>query len=514
MKKLIGLLFCTSIGLQLFAQAKSKEGNIWYFGETAGIDFSAGTPQALTNGKLFTDEGCATIADKDGNLLFYTDGSSVWDKTHAIMKNGNNLNGNASSTSSAVVIPIPNKNGSYFLFTVDATAGSKGFCYSIVDMSLNNGKGGIVPESKNTKLADKVTEKLTAVLHRNRKDIWVLVHKWETDEFLSFLVTETGISKDPIVSKIGSIHKGSGTNTQGYMKSNPDGTNIALALEDIHLIELFDFDNATGKLSNPIQIQQKSGAFTYGIEFSPNGSLLYASAAGTGEIFQYNLQAGSTEAVINSETLVGKTPNGAWVGALQLAPDGKIYFPIYQTTFVGVINNPNLLGKECGYENNKLNLNGKNSRLGLPTFFQSFFEQKTETVKLKTLEFGNSRDPKQKMVIEAGTTYVLKNILFETAKYDLLPASFVELDKLAKALQDNPKFKLEISGHTDNIGNKSMNLTLSENRAKSVRKYLIDKKIAPERILSKGYGSQTPVSDNATPEGRQLNRRVEFKFSK
>src|SRR6185503_9676016 len=81
-----------------FAQ---KEANVWYFGTNAGVDFNSGAPVAITNGKLNTNEGCATIADKStGQLLFYTDGITVYDRTHAIMSNGTGLKGNASSTQS------------------------------------------------------------------------------------------------------------------------------------------------------------------------------------------------------------------------------------------------------------------------------------------------------------------------------------------------------------------------------------------------------------------------------
>ena len=92
-----------------------NEANIWYFGENAGIDFNSGSPVALTDGQLFTDEGCATISDTSGNLLFYTDGSTVYDKNHAIMPNGTGLLGNNSSTQSAIIVKKPGSNTIYFL---------------------------------------------------------------------------------------------------------------------------------------------------------------------------------------------------------------------------------------------------------------------------------------------------------------------------------------------------------------------------------------------------------------
>src|SRR3970040_2481571 len=87
-----------------FAQ---KEAAIWYFGNYAGLDFNSGNPVALTNGKLVTKEGCTTISDKDGNLLFYTDGSLVYNKNHQVMPNGYGLQGHNSSTQSAIIVPKP-----------------------------------------------------------------------------------------------------------------------------------------------------------------------------------------------------------------------------------------------------------------------------------------------------------------------------------------------------------------------------------------------------------------------
>jgi outer membrane protein OmpA-like peptidoglycan-associated protein/tetratricopeptide (TPR) repeat protein len=131
-------------------------------------------------------------------------------------------------------------------------------------------------------------------------------------------------------------------------------------------------------------------------------------------------------------------------------------------------------------------------------------------------EGGSNMQPVKKDVplspIKEGEKVVLKNVFFETAKFDLKEESKIELDKLVAFLQKNPTLKIEISGHTDNQGDKKSNLTLSENRSKSVSAYLISKGVASERLFSKGYGDTMPVADNATPEGRSLNRRTEFKI--
>lgn len=106
----------------------------------------------------------------------------------------------------------------------------------------------------------------------------------------------------------------------------------------------------------------------------------------------------------------------------------------------------------------------------------------------------------------------LKNIFFETNKYDLKEKSFIELNKVVDLLIKNPTIKIEISGHTDNVGNAKDNLLLSQNRAKAVYEYLISQKIAKTRLNYKGLGSKKPIADNNTEEGKQKNRRIEIKI--
>ena len=113
--------------------------------------------------------------------------------------------------------------------------------------------------------------------------------------------------------------------------------------------------------------------------------------------------------------------------------------------------------------------------------------------------------------IETGASIVLKNIFFDSKKWELKPGSQTELNKVVQLLNDNPALKIEITGHTDNIGNPADNLILSENRAKSVVKYLIANGIAPGRLMSKGYGQTRPIAPNNSEENRAQNRRTELK---
>jgi outer membrane protein OmpA-like peptidoglycan-associated protein len=113
--------------------------------------------------------------------------------------------------------------------------------------------------------------------------------------------------------------------------------------------------------------------------------------------------------------------------------------------------------------------------------------------------------------LEANASIVLKNIFFDINKYDLKPESTFELDNIYELLKENPTLRIQISGHTDNIGKPTDNMTLSNNRAQAVVKYLVGKGIDPQRLTFKGFGATQPVADNATEEGRAQNRRTELK---
>ncbi|EHQ24417.1 OmpA family protein [Mucilaginibacter paludis] len=114
--------------------------------------------------------------------------------------------------------------------------------------------------------------------------------------------------------------------------------------------------------------------------------------------------------------------------------------------------------------------------------------------------------------IETGNKVILKNIFFDTNKYDIKDESKTELAKLIAFLNDNPSVKIEVSGHTDNVGVDAINQTLSQNRAKAVYQYLIGQHISPNRLVYKGYGKAQPIAPNTNEEGRKLNRRTEFKI--
>lgn len=340
----------------------------WYFGNMAGLNFGTTPPTALTNSAMNAFEGCATISDTAGNLLFYTNGNMVWNKNHNTMPTGNALNGDGAATQTAIIVPAPQNLNKYYIFTVDTNGGTRGLCYSEVDMSLNGGLGDVTV--KNVQLITPVTEKLTAIKRANNIDVWVVVHGWNSDAFHVFQITPAGVNTTPITSNVGSVHGGSFTFAHGYMKASQDAQKLACAIRGGLKTELFDFDNINGTVSNAVPLTATTQV--YGLEFSPNSKYLYVAATSNpGTITQYDAKAGNAAAVIASATVIG-TYSGL-IGALQRGPDNKIYVCQFQSTSLGIIPTPDLAGTAAGFIPNGIFLGGKTSQYGLPNFLQSFF---------------------------------------------------------------------------------------------------------------------------------------------
>lgn len=342
-----------------------KEAGIWYFGDHAGINFNTNPPQIDTLGQISTIEGMSTICDKNtGNLLFYTDGITVWNKNHVAMPNGTGLAGHSSSTQSAVIIPQPGKDSIYYIFTTPQLAQSPGACYSVVDLHLDNGLGDIT--IKNEVLHPSSCEKVTAAMHCNGKDYWIVFHAWMSDMFYSFSLTSSGVGS-MVQSGVGITVTGSVSKTRGEIKLSPDCKKIAIANDNLDA-QLLDFDNSTGIISNPVSLNVSPR--TYGVCFSPDNSKLYITTGWTErDIYQFDLNASNIPA---SKTLVATTL-ASYIGSLQNAPDGKIYAATYGAKSLGVINNPNALGMACNYSDSVISLNGRECKWGLPNFSQNFF---------------------------------------------------------------------------------------------------------------------------------------------
>ncbi len=377
MTVLVRILILVSLSLFTLNGFSQGQANNWYFGSNAGLTFNTNPPTALTNGALNTSEGCATLSNAAGNLLFYTDGITVYNRNHLAMPNGTGLLGNPSSAQSAIIIPKPGSTTNYYIVTVPE-AGAVGMCFSEVDMSLSGGFGEVLPGNKNTLMFTPSSEKVTAVKHANNLYYWVIGRNNGTGRnYYAFLIDCNGINTTPIISN--NVSSTNGENW-GYLVASPDGSKLASASSGSG-VEIVDFNTATGVVSNPINLGSynfgggANGA--YGVAFSPNGNILYGTSIHTWEIAQWDLTAANipaTRTIVGSTNGSSATRPGYRGGALQLAPDGKIYTAEVGLAFLGVINNPNTLGAGCNFVPSQVNLAGRLSRLGLPPFIQSFFD--------------------------------------------------------------------------------------------------------------------------------------------
>lgn len=344
-----------------------KEGTIWYFGNHAGLDFNSGIPVPLTNGQINANEGTASIADSSGQLLFYTDGITIWNRNHLMMPNGTGLMGNSSSSQAALIVPKPGSSNIYYVFTSDENANADGFRYSEVDMTLEGGKGDVTTV-KNVLLATPTCEKITAVKKTDGSGYWILTHSFQNSNFLAFSITNLGINTTPVVSSVG-LPVNEAVQTVGHLKVSPDGTKI-VSCSFKQRLELFDFNAETGIVSNPKILNNKKS--NYGAEFSPLGNVLYVTTGNDSYIFdlvQYDLTASN----IASTEINIKTNIQYQFGALQLGPDGKIYISTTNSNYISFIDQPEIIGNGCNFIKNGVFLGSGVCTFGLPQFVQSYF---------------------------------------------------------------------------------------------------------------------------------------------
>ena len=370
LKNIILTFLCTLLILNLWSQGES---NIWYFGQRAGIDFNGEEPVALLDGAMNQPEGCSVMSDANGNLLFYSNGEAVWNQFHDTMPNGRDLMGSFSASQSVIIVPMPRDDEKYYVFTVDSKNHGleNGLRYSIVDMTLDNGKGDIDADHKNILLFEKVTEKLTAAKHSNDEDIWIIVHEWGSNRFLSFHVTENGVLSTPVFSPTKTSIENDLSYAIGNIKVSPFHDYLASTTPNKDLAELFYFDPTTGRITDFVTLPEMDDVS--GVEFSPDNSKLYVSVDSTFtvnnkkfDLVQFDLSSGDSATIANSTFHVARS--NVDINDLQLAPDGKIYAARNFQKYLGRINAPDELGDACDWVDNGFDLNERFCQLGLPDF--------------------------------------------------------------------------------------------------------------------------------------------------
>lgn len=345
-----------------FAQLQNNQ---WRFGNGSGINFNNNPPSLVSGASLSTFEGSASVADRNtGNLLFYSDGGTVWGANNLPMPNGTGLLGGMpgmlSSTTAASIAPVPNNANQYYLFTIAEQGAMVGIVYHVIDMTLNGGLGDILPGQKNVPLFNTNSEKLHIVPNSSGTGYWLLTHNIPGNTFFAFSITAAGVSTTPVTSTLGANH----TVGIGHMKINRQFNKVAMGNEETAQIELFDFNNATGQVSNLV-----SWAITptpiagsdvfYGVEFSPNGSKLYI--ANLTRVVQYDISSGSPATIAASAFTVANSIFGQF-SSLQLGPDHRLYI---NNINIDVLACPNETGLAAGYQAGLFSLLGLNGGFGL-----------------------------------------------------------------------------------------------------------------------------------------------------
>lgn len=377
LKKLLCILIFIANPIFLFAQ---KDGNIWCFGDSAGVDFNAIPPIAFMGGTTSTHEASSSICNKNGDLLFYTGSDNlsvlnnitIWNKYKNIIQNGNGLYGYNSVTQGTLLLPAPQNEDTVYLFHVFPF---EKLYYSVIDKDGDSGNGRLVVKNK-VLLSDSLTEKMVAVRHANGRDWWLILHG-NSNKFIEFLLQKDTI-KGPFEQRIGSSY--TADNIAGQLCISKNGDKLASVTYWDGIIDIFDFDRCTGVLSNWMALG--NGKYNYyGCSISVDNSKLYVSevnqnAVAYSYLLQYDLHASD---IIASKLLICQLSEHYYhFGQHQLGPDNKIYiakgsgnsFPnsIYDTNnmFLSIIENPDLSGSACQFVLNGLYLGGRRTESGLP----------------------------------------------------------------------------------------------------------------------------------------------------
>ena len=349
--------------------------NNWIFGNNCGLDFSTSpAPPTPTSGfAISTLEGCASVSDANGAILFYTDGSTIWDNINTVRATG--LLGNSSSTQSAIIVPDPGNDKQYYVFTADGASGSN-----------NHFNGGLINVNTwvFTPLSSLMTlpntggfspvEKITAIQHENCKDFWVITILQEgaigsntgDGTLRVFLVDSSGVQHTTDTPLSQSIID------YGYMKASPDGLKLAIANYGDNKILVYPFNKSTGavNLGGLLNINTLTNV-NYGLEFSPNSNLLYYSDIFSGPVYQVDLTGTLTS------TAVGNISSNT--GALQLGVDNRIYIAKANQNSLAAILNPDISGAGCNVNNSFVILpSGSVSLYGLPNLISSFCTQECD----------------------------------------------------------------------------------------------------------------------------------------
>lgn len=391
MKNIFLLLAGLLLPYLVFSQG---ENNNWYFGSYAGITFNTNPPSAITDGQVDTFEGVASISNSEGDLLFYTDGYTIWNREHEPMENGEGLTG-SSTSQQTIILPFPGQPQKYFVFTMGSVEYLDGFpeenpiSYSIVDMTqgdLDNNPtnpqplGAVDINYKNISIKDEFgqnltslfrSEAITAIQHSDNSSYWVLIPNGNT--LYSYRLHYYGLEEIPVTSEI-SVCLCQNEHAQIKISPNLDNvvgyTNfISIAQwgrdEEEPRIAIYSFDNNTGMVTPHYEVLLESTPNKYASEFNSDGTLLYASQSQNSRVIVVDLLSLNFR-----EVFAGFPPGGnPFGGTIQRGVDNNLYYAMFNKSYLAQIINPDsYLYSNINLNNNnyKINLGGNYCRLGLP----------------------------------------------------------------------------------------------------------------------------------------------------
>jgi gliding motility-associated-like protein len=360
----------------------------WYFGNGAGVLFNGSPDNPIdTVGGLVVPEGVAKMTDPTNSLIFYTDGQKIFDRNNnpifAVNDTTKRLNGDLSNSQGVTIIPKTSCKGcqaEYYVFTLSKNAkGENLLYYSIVDMKLNKGKGGI---SQLNQLVSPVPSTARLLASQGGDGYyWLVVQDMNSNNTRTFKVSNAGISA-PQLSQ-GGTQMTSSTGNGSTTKISADWTKMAVALPGPprNIVDLYDFDASTGKPAYTMSLDLgASPPVVYGLEYSPNKEVIYVSLKGDGstipsKILQFDLSSKDSSKVAASKTELYSSME--LIGALQVDPvfNTVIFVAIDGSSTLAKITNPNgLLGStdttitKASFVRNAVTFSmpGVTSRLGLP----------------------------------------------------------------------------------------------------------------------------------------------------
>lgn len=335
-----------------YIKSRPKYDYNWVFGIRCGLDFNDNNVTSKTYSNFNKFYGSASISSETGELLFYTDGKTVWNKNNEKI-NITDLNGTSDCSQQALIIPKPETENQYYLFVNEGSGGlNTGLKCYIVDMTLYSGKGGV---NHYKDFGTYFSDHLMAVPHSNGTDFWVIAHKSFSKEFKIYKANSSGVN----LSK--SQEVGSNINYRGNLKASPNGKKLALTNTDNSMLNVYDFDNSTGTIGNRTVWGIEKA---YGVEFSPSGTKLYVgnTDSKTGEIHQIDFVNPSMESLVESFPVTMEAS-----GQMLLAPNGKIYIANKYESTLDVIENPNEKKPNCNFVRKGQTISGY-AYYGLPNF--------------------------------------------------------------------------------------------------------------------------------------------------